>query len=136
VAGEPLQDIHILDNTISQFHFSAIAVPYAGAEGDVHNIEINGNQIVTSSDTCFPAVEIGYRASSQGFSNILVTDNSLTTMNDGVQVTYLLSGTVTDNVIIKRVNSADCGLPPSLPVRVTNSGSLLVKGNTARGFGG
>lgn len=136
VAGEPVQDVHILSNTISEYYFSAIVVPTAYGDGDVSGIEISGNR-TSASDTCYPAVMLGgVQANTVPLHAITVTDNTLETLNEGVRATYVASGTVTGNQVTIKAPATLCGPPLAIPVRLVESPGLHVGLNFDEGYRG
>jgi hypothetical protein len=135
VAGVPLRDIHILRNTISDYYFSALTVPTAYRSGDVDGVEIRGNKTTTPSDTCYPAVLMGgVQENSFVLHNIVVADNTLKTLYDGVVENYVGSGRVTGNTITVTVSPNWCGPPRGVPVRLVSSPNVSVHSNTAKGY--
>ncbi len=135
VAGAPLRDVHILRNTISAYYFSAITVPTAYQSGDVDGVEIRGNTTSTPSDTCYPAVLAGgVQGNSAVLNNIVVADNTLKTLYEGVVDVYVGSGSVTGNSVAITVSPNYCGPPVAVPVRLTNSPNISVSSNTTSGY--
>ena len=135
VAGEPVHDVHILSNNISEYYFSAIVVPTAYADGDVAGIEIRGNT-TSASDTCYPAVMLGgVQANTVPLHDITVADNRLATLNEGVRATYVASGTVTGNQVTIKAPTTLCGPPLAVPVRLVESPGLHVRLNSDEGYG-
>ncbi len=134
-AGEPVHDIHILWNTISDYYFAGIVVPTAYAAGDVQGIEIRGNTVY-ASDSCYPAVMLGgVQANNNPLFDITVADNTLETLNEGVRATDVASGSVTGNHISIKASPMLCGPPAAVPVRQHGS-SMSEEGNTSEGYDG
>ena len=135
VAGERIRDAHILGNTISGFLFSAITVPTAYQVGDVDGIEIRGNKTTSTSDSCYPPVLIGgVQDNSNAIYNVVVADNTLRTLYEGVKYSHVGSGSVTGNNITLTVSPNFCGPPTASPVRLINSPHAVVSSNTATGY--
>jgi hypothetical protein len=132
--GVKLQDVHVLRNQISGFYLFAIGVvgptdaPPNG--GDIDRIEIRGNTTQTASDTCWEAVH----ADRGPISNLVVADNPrLKSQGDGVELREVTSGSVSGNVMQLTAGPSWCNAP-SIPVRLVNSPSVLVFGNTSSGY--
>ena len=135
VAGVPLRDVHVLRNTISEYYFSALTVPTAYRSGDVDGVEFRGNTTSSPSDTCYPAVLAGgVQGNSFVLSNIVVADNTLKTLHDGVVEHYVGSGSITGNKMSITVSPNYCGPPRGVAVRLTNSPAVVVSSNTATGY--
>ena len=135
VAGEPARDVHILRNSISGYRFAAITVPTAYAPGDVDGVEIRGNT-TSPSDTCFPSVLVGgVQVNRNPLYNIVVVDNRLETLYEGVKATHVASGTVAGNQITLKAPPSLCGPPAPLPVRLIESPGLAVEANRPVGYG-
>lgn len=135
VAGVPLRDVHILRNTVSAYYFSAFTVPTAYRSGDVDGVEIRGNRTLSSSDTCYPAVLAGgVQGNAFVLNNIVVADNTLKTLYDGVVGRYVGSGRVTGNAVTITVSPNYCGPPRGEVVRLVNSPNVAVHSNTAVGY--
>lgn len=135
VAGEPVQDVHILSNEISGYYFSAIAVPTSYGDGDVRGIEIARNT-TSASDTCYPAVMLGgVQANSVPLDDITVTDNTLDTLNEGVRATSVGSGMVTGNQVTIKAPATLCGPPLAVPIRLVESAGLQARLNSDEGYG-
>jgi hypothetical protein len=135
IAGELIRDAHILRNTISGYYFSAITVPTAYQAGDVDGVEIRGNKTTSTSDTCYPGVLIGgVQANSNPILNIVVADNTLRTLYEGVKDSYVGSGSVTGNDITITVSPNYCGPPTASPVRLISSPNVVVNSNTTTGY--
>lgn len=135
VAGEPVHDVHIVGNTISGFRFAGVAVPTAYASGDVDRVEIAGNTI-SASDTCYPAVLLGgVQANRNPLFEIVVADNRLDTLFEGVKATRVASGHFARNRITIRASPNLCGPPAGVPVRLIESPNVSVESNTAVGYG-
>lgn len=135
IAGELIRDVHILRNTISGFYFSAITAPTAYAAGDVDGVEIRGNKTTSTSDTCYPAVLIGgVQANTNPMYNIVVADNTLRTLYEGVKESYVGSGSVTGNNVTITVSPNYCGPPTASPVRLISSPNVVVSGTTTTGY--
>ena len=150
ITGERLQDIHVLRNTISDFYLSAIGVagpvPNQGTTnpGDIDNIEIRGNTIVTPSDTCWPAIWAGRGP----ISRLVVEDNpSLKSQGNGAELNDVVSGSVSRNHFETTrarfgwcntndnpVDPANPRSGPTVPVWLYRS-SVTVVGNTSTGYG-
>jgi hypothetical protein len=137
VAGELVQDVHILRNTITGTYFTAIQAPVKGAPGDVKNIEIRGNMITRAPDTCFPAVLITYPQNNVGnttmLSGIVIEDNDLKTLSNGVVMQDVASGSVRNNRIENTAGNL-CAPPTPKAVKLINSPNVLVSGNTMVGY--
>ena len=135
VAGEIVRDAHILRNTITGYYFSAITVPTAYQAGDVDGVEIRGNKTTSTSDTCYPAVLIGgVQENTNPIYNVVVADNTLRTLYEGVKEFHVGSGSVTGNDITITVSPNYCGPPTASPVRLINSSSVAVDSNTTTGY--
>ena len=135
VAGEIVRDAHILRNTISGYYFSAITVPTAYQAGDVNGVEIRGNKTTSTSDTCYPAVLIGgVQDNTNPIYNVVVADNTLRTLYEGVKEFHVGSGSVTGNNITITVSPNYCGPPTASPVRLINSPNVVVNSNTTSGY--
>jgi hypothetical protein len=135
VAGERVRDAHILRNTISGYYFSAITVPTAYQAGDVDGVEIRGNKTTSTSDTCYPAVLVGgVQDNANALYNVVVADNTLRTLYEGVKHTHVASGSVTGNDVTITVSPNYCGPPTASPVRLINSSNVVVHSNTTTGY--
>jgi hypothetical protein len=135
VAGEPIHDVHVVGNTVTDYYFSAIAVPTAYAEGDVAGIEIRDNA-TSASDTCYPAVLLGgVQANSNALYDVVVVGNRLETLNEGVRATNVASGSVSDNRIALKASPNLCGPPRAEAVRLVQS-ALAPRSNAEDGYGG
>lgn len=135
VAGERVRDVHVLNNTISGYYFSALTVPTAYQSGDVDGVEIRGNRTTSPSDTCYAPVLIGgVQGNAFTLANIVVAANTLKTLYDGVKETYVASGSVTGNDITITVSPSFCGPPLGVAVRLVNSPNVVVRSNVARGY--
>jgi hypothetical protein len=135
--GQKLRDIHILRNTITGTNFSPITVPMKGNPGDVGDIEIRGNIVTKPADTCFPSVLITYPPNNIGnstmLSGIVIEDNQLMTLHNGVSISDVASGSVRNNRIENTAGGL-CAPPAPMPVSLSNSPNVLVSGNTAVGY--
>jgi len=134
VPGEPLRDVKVLRNTISGYYLFAIGVAGpAGSRpqrGDIDGIEIRDNVVATPSDTCWAAVN----AERGPISGVVVAANRLRTLNNGVKLVGVASGSVTRNAIEITGNPALCGPPRAVPVEVTGSPQVRVEANTSSGY--
>jgi hypothetical protein len=134
VPGEPLRDVKVLRNTISGYYLFAIGIagPGWGAPnpGDIDGIEIRDNVVATPSDTCWAAVN----AERGPISNVAITGNRLKTLNNGVKLQDVTSGSVSANTIEITGNPNLCGPPRAIPIRLTNSPQVLVGVNTPIGY--
>jgi hypothetical protein len=137
VPGHKIRDVHILRNTITDFFLTAITVPMKGNPGDVRDIEIRGNVTVKPSDTCFPAVLITYepnnRDNTTQLENIVVEDNELKGLHNGIEYRDIASGSVRNNRLESTADHV-CGPPESQPVLLINSPTVVVSGNIAVGY--
>ena len=134
VAGERIRDVHILRNSISSYLFSAIVVPTSYGPGDVKGVEIRGNR-TGPSDSCYPAVLLGgVQDNSNPLHDVVVADNTLLTLNEGVKATHVASGSVTGNRITIKAAPSLCGPPLATPVRLVASPNLEVHGNESQGY--
>ena len=149
ITGERLQDIHVLRNTFSGFYVSAIGiagpVPSQGTTnpGDIDNIEIRGNTMLTPSDTCWPPIWAGRGP----ISRLVVEDNpSLKSQGNGVELNDVVSATVARNHFEATkprigwcntndnpVNPANPRSGPTVPVWRYRS-TVTVSGNTTSGY--
>lgn len=135
VAGEPIRDVHILRNTISGFYFSALTIPTAYGPGDIDGVEMRGNTTTTPSDSCYPAVLLGgVQGNDVALHNVVVADNTLKTLYEGVKAVHVASGSVTGNSITIGVSPNYCGPPAGVPVRLVHSPNVVVASNTAYGY--
>jgi hypothetical protein len=130
VPSEPVQDVHILRNTITGYYFSAISVSKSGYPGKVGRVEIKGNKTLTPSDTCMPPVFIGYWRKWGTFTDIVTEDNNLKALNDGIVYRDVASGAIRNNRIEKVASQCS---PHSKPV-VLETSNAVVSGNTAVGY--
>lgn len=136
VAGERVRDVHILRNTISGYYFSAITAPTAYQTGDVDGVEIRANTTTSTSDTCYPAVLIGgVQGNANLLYNVVVAENTLRTLYEGIKDTSVGSGSVTGNNITITVAPSYCGPPVASPVRLVNSPNVVVQSNATTGYG-
>ena len=136
VAGEPVHDVHIVGNTISGYRFAGIVVPTTYAPGDVGGVEIRRNT-TSPSDTCYPAVLLGgVQANKNPLTDIVVADNRLETLYEGVKASHVASGRVTGNQIILKAAPSLCGPPIAAPVRLIDSPNLAVGPNSPIGYSG
>jgi hypothetical protein len=134
-AGELIRDVHILNNSVSGYYFSAVVVPTAYQAGDVDGVEVRGNSTPTPSDTCYPAVMVGgVQSNSFMLTNIVVADNTLKTLADGIKETNVGSGRVTGNNITITVSPNYCGPPVATPVRFINSPNPVAASNVGYGY--
>jgi hypothetical protein len=131
VAGEPIQDVHILRNRISDYYFSAITVPLSGKTGDVEGVEIRGNVTLTPPDTCFPTVLITYRSDGSTAADIVTEDNDLQTLSSGITYRDVASGSIRNNRIRKTAPNSLCGPSSAQTVQLVNSPNVVVSSNTA-----
>ena len=134
VPGEPLRDVKVLRNTISGYYLFAIGIAGPGSgvplPGDIDRIEIRDNVVATPSDTCWAAVN-----TERGpISNVVVAANRLKTLNHGVKLQDVVSGSVSANTIEITGNPNLCGPPRATPIKLTNSPQVLVGVNTAIGY--
>ncbi len=135
VAGEPVHDVHVVGNSISGYYFSAIVVPTAYADGDVRGVEIRNNT-TSPSDTCYPAVLLGgVQENSIPLHDIVVADNTLETLNEGVRASYVASGAITGNDVTIKAPATLCGPPLAIPVRLVESPAVQVRLNSDKGYG-
>ena len=134
VPGEPLRDVKVLRNTISGYYLFAIGIAGpAGSQprpGDIDAIEIRDNVAATPSDTCWAAVN----AERGPISDLVVAANRLRTLNNGVRLEGVVSGSVTGNAVEITGNPNLCGPPRGVPVLVTNPSQVQVDANTSSGY--
>jgi hypothetical protein len=135
---EILQDLHFLRNEVSNHWGSAFAVPVKGNPGNVRNIEIRNNRVLTAPDVCLPAIWVTYPDNNVGnasmLQGIVVADNQLKTIYEGVKLQDVASGSVTGNRIEITVSPNLCGPPRGQPVVLVNSPNVVVSGNTGVGY--
>ncbi len=135
VAGERIRDVHIIRNSVRGYRFAAIVVPTSYGVGDVQGVEIRGNT-TGASDSCYPAVLLGGVQKNQNLLyDIVVADNRLETLYEGVKATHVASGRVTGNQVTLRAARNLCGPPTAAPVRLIDSPDLGVDSTTASGYG-
>nr|MBA2610081.1 hypothetical protein [Actinomycetota bacterium] len=135
VAGEPLQNIKVLRNTIDGVFVSAIMAPQGGNPGDLDGIEIRGNKLLRPPDTCYPPILVlEANREAGGARNVVVADNTLKTLQDGVKFRSVQSGSVTGNNISLTVSPNYCGPPTAVPIRLVNSPNVAVSANTSSGY--
>jgi hypothetical protein len=133
--GEPQHDMHVLRNTFDGFNLFAIAGTHPGLDGDTDGIEIRGNKMLTPGDTCIPSVIFGYYPENPSrLWNIVVEDNQIKTLYNGVTYDHVKGGSVRNNRIEKTAPSSLCGPPAGLPVKLTNTTDVVVSGNTVVGY--
>jgi hypothetical protein len=137
VAGQQLQDMHILRNRISGYYLFGVAVegPTSGmgksASGDLDRIEIRGNTIA-AGDTCWAPVILSEKDVNRGpISNVTVADNNLTSQGDGISINDAVGGSISGNRVTTTKGAGWCG---SVPVRVLRSSGVSVSGNVATGY--
>jgi hypothetical protein len=137
IAGQPIQDVHILNNTITGFFISGFGVPVKGTTpGQVANIEIRGNTI-GPSDTCWPALLIVYPPNNVGnetirLDGIVITKNTLRSLHHGIDMVDVNSGSIRNNTI-EAIGAGICG-PGRQAVKLINSPNVGVSGNTLVGY--
>ena len=133
--GETQRDVHILRNTFDGFNLFAIALPLPGNDGATNGVEIRGNKIVTPGDTCFAPIMAGYLLSGPArFWNVVIEDNEVKTLHNGIVLDRVQDGSVRRNRIERTVPASLCGPPAGVPVVLTNS-AVVVSENTVVGFG-
>lgn len=139
VGGELNRNIRLINNMFSGTYFAAVQFPVPslpGFEGSVGNIELRGNTMTTATDTCFPSILIGdARGSIEG---VVIAENVLLTIGDGIRFEGTVKGEVTANDIRKTVVNTGCYNPKNDPPYATpvrlNASPLAVSRNTAKGF--
>jgi hypothetical protein len=77
----------------------------------------------------------GVQANTNLLYNIVVADNTLRTLFEGVKDTYVASGSVTGNSITITVSPNYCGPPVATPVRLIASPNVAAGSNTTSGYG-
>jgi hypothetical protein len=141
VSSDPLSDLHILRNTISNYFGVGMVVPIGGTAGGppVDGIEIAGNKFPTLpfASVCNQAVAIGgYQ--NQTFSNVVIDGNQILSWRAGIAVSGITSGNIRDNSITHPLGHQngmdppkpnDCGpdLEPNVVAR--NSPDLVIANN-------
>ena len=128
---EPLQDFHVLRNTIEGYFVSGVMVPNPGATGDIDGVEVRGNTI-GESDSCYAPIYINDHPESPAtMANVVIADNTIATVSRGVVVNRT-SGSVTGNRITK-TRDLGCG-GVNAPVGTSHSPALTVTTNTVAGY--
>ena len=134
VPGESLRDVQVRRNTIAGYYLFAIGIAgpanSAPKAGDIDGIEIRDNVTSTPSDTCWPAVN----AERGPIADVVVAGNRLKTLNQGVKLQSVTSGSVTANRIEITGNPNLCGPPRAIPVQLASSPKVAVSGNTPVGY--
>lgn len=128
--GQKLQDLHLLDNTFSDFNLLGITIPVAGEGSSTRDIEIRGNRFKTYPDQpCNTVIVVGaYPDSPNTFKNVTVQDNTMKAHGVGVAFDHVENGTIRGNRIEYR--NIGCGHPGvSPPLRVRNSTGVTVTDN-------
>jgi hypothetical protein len=135
--GEAARDIHVLNLAVNGVWGAAVAVPGKHLPGDVGNIEIRGITMSDAPDTCFPAIQITYPPNNGGnttlLEGIVIEDNYLKSINAGVEMTDVNSGSVRNNTITA-LGPLLCGPPARLAVKRVNSLGVVESGNTTAGY--
>lgn len=135
VTGEPQRNAHVLRNTFDGFNLFAIAGTAPGNTGDTNGVEIRGNKTLTPGDTCIPTVIFGYYPENPNrLLNIVIEDNEIRTLYNGVTFDHVEGGAIRNNRIEKLAPDSLCGPPAGLAVKVTNSINVVVGANTVVGF--
>ncbi|MDP1846720.1 MAG: right-handed parallel beta-helix repeat-containing protein [Solirubrobacteraceae bacterium] len=130
---QQLQDVHLIDNTFSDFNMLGIFVPVAGDGGNTRDIEIRGNTFLTPPDQpCNTVIEIGaYPMNPNTIRNVVVEDNTLKAHGVGIAFDHVQGGRIRGNRI--DYEEKGCSLPKATPpVRVTNSSGVTVQDNRRR----
>lgn len=134
VPGEPLRDVHILRNTVSETLLAGITVPVAHSSRDVKGVEIKQNKILTASDTCLPGIDVHYRPKpGVTMADVVTEDNEVRALYPGIVYRSVASGSIRDNRIRRASPSARCRPQPSPPILVLNSPAVTLSGNTPGG---
>jgi parallel beta helix pectate lyase-like protein len=135
IPGQAVQNVHVLRNTINGVWGVGVAVPLKG-HGEVRDIEISDNVMLTPGSGCLPAVQITYPPNNIGnpqmVAGITIERNSLKALHHGIELTDVASGSVRNN-IVEAVGAPLCG-PGRLPVSLNNSPNVVVSGNTGIGY--
>jgi len=145
--GEPLQDVHILRNIISGYHLAAIGLSEPGNGRDMKDVEIAGNTTLTAPDVCFPTVLVNYRPEHGTMRNVVVKNNWLRTLYQGISYRNIASGAIRKNHVQLTTSPKTCGpgsfdpaglgLPTPawvIPIYVEDSPHVVRRDNTSSGF--
>lgn len=130
---QKLQDVHLLNNTFSDFNMLGIFIPVAGDGDNTRDIEIRGNRFLTAPDQpCNTVIEVGtYPMNPNTIENVVVQDNEIKAHGVGISLDHVRGGAVEGNRIV--YNERGCQFPKATPpVRVTNSSDVKVEGNERR----
>ena len=126
---QTLRDIHLLDNTFSDFNLFGIVIPVAGNGNSTRDIEIRGNRFLTHGDqVCNTIIEVGiYPTNPNMFKNVVVEDNSLEARGVGIAFDHVDGGRIRDNRIEHK--PLNCYPTKTPMIRVKNSTGVKVEDN-------
>jgi len=124
---ESARNIRILNNRLGRYRFALVAYTGAEKEGRGGGIEIVGNVTEAEPITCFPAIFVKPGADAIRRNNIVIRNNSLKTLSDGINISQMRHGRVEGNTVSK--NYAGCGVDDRSVVRINASEHINVFGN-------
>ena len=127
---QKLQDVHVINNTFSDFNLFGIIVPVAGDGDSTRDIEVRGNRFLTAPDQpCNPLVEVGiYPTNPNRFKNVVVEGNSLKAHGAAIAFLHVDGGRIRGNEI--EHSDKNCFAPLKTPiVRLRRSTGVTVEDN-------
>lgn len=103
VISDPMSDLHVLNNTFTNYFGVGVVVPIGGAPGGppAGGIEIKGNKFLTLpvASVCNEAIAIGgYQ--DQSFANVTIEGNEIHAWKVAIAATGVTTGQIRDNLIV------------------------------------
>lgn len=123
------RNVRILRNRFGRYHYAMVANTGPEKAGRGGGVEIVGNVTEAEPATCFPAIYVKPGPDHIRRNNLVIRDNRLKTMGDGIRVQQTRYVRIEGNSVSK--NSASCGIDSTFVVRIDNSENVNVHGNLA-----
>ena len=98
----PINGLHVVGNTFEGYNFGGIAVPVGGNVGNVREIEIRGNRLLSGPDgPCQPSILVGAYPDNLAnrFQQIVVEGNEIRSLTRAIVYYHVDGGAVRDNVV-------------------------------------